>query len=734
MKKTDRMSLKSITLPVVDTRSRRSLTHRLTFLFVLLFSLFAATAGATGTDDSGRTSEPNSFKPLEPTLAQARASLKIAKELQDDHYLHLKIGNKLAGKVFDKYIDDLDGQRMYFLKSDIDRFQHYRKELASDLRTAQLGPAFDIYNTYEKRVISRLKYALSMVDQGLGKLNFERNESMRLDRKDQPWPTTEKQLDEIWRKRVKNVVLGMRLSGKSDKAIVKSLRDRYESQLKRAYQAHSEDAFQTYMNALTAVYDPHTAYFSPRASENFNIDMSLSLDGIGAVLQSDNEYTKVVRLIPGGPAARQGQLKPADRIVGVAQGKNGEMVNVVGWRLDDVVSKIRGPQGTIVRLEVIPGGAADDTRTKTIQITRDKVKLEDQAAKAHRITVKQDGNTWHIGVIEIPAFYLDFRAMQEHDPNYKSTTRDVRRLIGKLKQQGIDGLEIDLRNNGGGALPEANELVGLFIGKGPTVQVRDANNEVDVLSNSRPQAFYKGPLMVLVNRLSASASEIFTAAIQDYHRGLVVGSQTFGKGTVQTLLNLNHGQLKITQAKFYRVSGGSTQLKGVTPDISLPTRIDDSEIGEDTFPAALPWDQIPAVPHKVFYDFKPILGKLRERHQKRFEHNPHFQLLKKEIAFLKEQRNRKTVSLDEKKRRQEQDSLEQKQLALANEKRKLDKKKPFASWDAYQKWQQSQVGDNNRQKLDFVAREGGRIIADMVQLDHKTSSIDDVNPRKVSTR
>lgn len=729
------MSLKNIALSVVVTPSRRISIFGFNLLFVLLLGLLTATANASTGGDPGRTSEPSSFTPLEPTLAQARASLKIAKELQDDHYLHLKIDNKLADKVFDRFIDGLDGQRMYFLKSDIDRFQKYKRELASDLRTAQLGPAFDIYNTYEKRVINRLKFALGLVNAGLDNMHFDRQEKMRLDRKDQPWPTTEKQLDQIWRKRVKNAVLGMRLSGKKDKAIVKSLRDRYESQLKRAYQAHSEDAFSAYMNALTAVYDPHTAYFSPRASENFNIDMSLSLDGIGAVLQSDNEYTKVVRLIAGGPAARQGQLKPADRIVGVAQGKHGEMVNVVGWRLDDVVSKIRGPQGTIVRLEVIPGGAADDTRTKVIQITRDKVKLEDQAAKSHRITFKRDGRTWHIGVIEIPAFYLDFRAMQEHDPNYKSTTRDVRRLIAKLKKQGIDGLEIDLRNNGGGALPEANELVGLFIGKGPTVQVRDANNEVDVLSNSRPQAFYKGPLVVLVNRLSASASEIFTAAIQDYHRGLIVGSQTFGKGTVQTLINLNHGQLKITQAKFYRVSGGSTQLKGVTPDIKLPSRINDSEIGEDALPEALPWDQIPTVPHKEFYNFKPILGKLRHRHKVRFEQNPHFQLLKKEIAFLKEQRNRKVVSLDESKRRQEQDTLEKEQLALTNDKRKLDKKKPFPNWDAYQKWQRNQVtGEDNRQKLDFVAREGGQIIADMVQLDKKTATIDDANPKLVTSR
>lgn len=703
-------------------------------MVILLFGCFAATATAESSN-AGRTSEPDSFTPLKPTLAQAKANIKIAKELQDDHYLHLKIDDKLAAKVLKNYLKALDGQRMYFLKSDVDRFDHYKKELASDLRTGQLDPAFDIYNTYEKRLIDRLKYALKLVNRGIGQFDFKKQETMRLDRKDADWATTTKQLDEIWRKRIKNAVLGMRLNGKSDKAIIKSLKNRYHAQLERAYQAHSEDAFSAYMNALTAVYDPHTAYFSPRASENFNIDMSLSLDGIGAVLQSDNEYTKIVRLIAGGPAAKEGQLKPGDRIVAVAQGKKGEMVNVVGWRLDDVVSKIRGPQGTVVRLEVIPAGAADDTRTQTIQITRDKVKLEDQAAKAHRITVKEDGRSWHIGVIEIPAFYLDFRAMEEHKPDYKSTTRDVRRLIAKLKKEGIDGLEIDLRNNGGGALPEANKLVGLFVGKGPTVQVRDANNEVDVLANSSPDAFYKGPLVVLVNRLSASASEIFTAAIKDYHRGLIVGSQTFGKGTVQTLLNLNHGQLKITQAKFYRVSGGSTQLKGVTPDIVLPSRIDDSEIGEDTMPAALPWDQIPPVPHKIFYDFKPILGKLRKKHDERFAKSPHFHLLEQEIAFLKEERSRKVVSLNEVKRRKEQDSLEKKQLSLANTKRKLDGKKTFATWDAYQKWQENRAADgDSNQKLDFIAREGGKIIADMVEMDGQTASIDKVKPKVVTTR
>jgi carboxyl-terminal processing protease len=452
--------------------------------------------------------------------------------------------------------------------------------------------------------------------------------------------------------------------------------------------------------------------------------MSLSLEGIGAVLQSDNEYTKVVRLVPGGPASKQGQLQPADRIVSVAQGDE-KPVNVIGWRLDEVVDLIRGPRNSTVTLEVIPANASDETITRTIAIKRDEVKLEEQSASKDVIELDRNGETYRIGVINIPTFYADFQAMQAGDPNYKSTTRDVRKLIEELKASGVDGVVMDLRNNGGGALHEANDLVGLFIDEGPTVQIRNANNDVQVLEDEDPSVVYDGPLVVLVNRMSASASEIFAGAIQDYGRGLVVGSQTFGKGTVQAVRPLNHGQLKITQSKFYRVSGGSTQHKGVIPDIEIPSRIDKTRIGEDALDHALPWDQIEAVPHTRYFDFTGVIDELRNRHEERFATNPEFKLLQKEIEFLNRQRQMDYVSLNVDERKNQHNQIEQTRLTIANARRELKGEEPFEDLEALEDWQDQQAADldNTDEELDFVIQEGGHIMADLLELDQRMASI-----------
>ncbi|OZB11139.1 MAG: tail-specific protease, partial [Marinobacter sp. 34-60-7] len=498
--------------------------------------------------------ESSVYEPVAPTIDQARANILIARQLQFTHFRDLGISDELSGDVFDAYLNYLDGQRIYLTQQDVDRLAQVKGQLGSALKTGQLQPGFDIYNLVQQRMIERLQFALNLIDNGLDQLDFSANERIMVDRSEAGWEPDTTALDALWTKRIKNAVLSQRLNGAKDDVIEDNLRRRYEGQLKRAYQARSEDAFQAYMNAFTGMWDPHTSYFSPRTSENFNINMSLSLEGIGAVLQADNEYTKVVRLVPGGPAAKQGQLQPADRIVSVAQ--DGEKpVNVIGWRLDEVVDLIRGPRNSTVSLEVIPANASDESVTRTIAINRDEVKLEEQSASKDVIELDRQGETYKVGVITIPTFYADFQAMQAGDPNYKSTTRDVRRLIDELKADGVDGIVMDLRNNGGGALHEANDLVGLFIEQGPTVQIRNANNEVQVLDDEDPSVAYDGPLVVLVNRMSASASEIFAGAIQDYGRGLVVGSQTFGKGTVQSLRPLRSGQLKITQAKFYRISG-----------------------------------------------------------------------------------------------------------------------------------------------------------------------------------
>ena len=667
---------------------------------------------------------PAVYDPVAPTVDQARANILIARQLQFTHFRDLGVTDELSGDVFEAYLDYLDGQHIYLTQEDINALSDIRTVLGSALRTGQLQPAFQIYNLVQQRIIERLQFALGIIDNGVENLDFSTDEQIRVDRSEGTWEADQSALDQLWTKRLKNSVLSQRLNGTDNDTIEDSLRRRYEGQLKRAYQARSEDAFQAYMNAFTGMWDPHTSYFSPRTSENFNINMSLSLEGIGAVLQSDNEYTKVVRLVPGGPAAKQGQLQPADRIVGVAQ-ENEKPVNVIGWRLDEVVDLIRGPRDSTVTLEVIPASAPDETVTRTIDINRDEVKLEEQSASKDIIELERQGDTYKIGVITIPTFYADFQAMQAGDPNYKSTTRDVRLLIDELKKDGVDGVVMDLRNNGGGALHEANDLVGLFIDQGPTVQIRNANNEVQVLNDEDPAVVYDGPLVVLVNRMSASASEIFAGAIQDYGRGLVVGSQTFGKGTVQAVRSLNHGQLKITQSKFYRVSGGSTQHKGVIPDIEIPSRVDKHRIGEDALDHALPWDQIEAVPHTRYFDFSKVIGQLRERHESRFATNPEFQLLEKEIAFLKQQREIDYVSLNADKRKSHHNDIEQTQLTIANARRELQGEQPFETVEKLEDWQDQQAADPDAtdEELDFIIREGGHIMADLLELDQSTASI-----------
>jgi carboxyl-terminal processing protease len=665
-----------------------------------------------------------SYQPVTPTIDQARANILIARQLQFTHFRDLRVSDDLSGDIFDTYLKYLDGQKVYLTQDDLDGFVDIRDHLGSALRTGKLQPGFDIYNLVQKRIIERLHFALNLLDQGVGNLDFGGNDSILLDRSDSDWVANSVRLDELWTKRIKNAVLAQRLNGSDDDTLTDTLRQRYEAQLKRAYQARSEDAFQAYMNAFAGMWDPHTSYFSPRTSENFNINMSLSLEGIGAVLQGDNEYTKVVRLVPGGPAFQQGQLQPADRIVSVTQ--EGETpVNVIGWRLDEVVDLIRGPRDSVVTLEVIPSGAADETITKAIAIKRDQVKLEEQSASKKVIELDRNGQSYKVGAITIPTFYADFQAMQAGDRNYKSTTRDVRRLLEELQAEGVEGLVIDLRNNGGGALHEANDLVGLFIDSGPTVQIRNANNDVQILNDEDPDVAFKGPMVVLVNRMSASASEIFAGAIQDYGRGLVVGSQTFGKGTVQAVRPLNHGQLKITQSKFYRVSGGSTQHKGVMPDIEIPSRIDNTLIGEDALDHALPWDQIDAVDHTQYFDFSNIIDELRLRHDKRFDASPEFSLLQQEIDFLKQQRQQNSVSLNMDERQQQHKRIERTRLTIANARRELIGETPFDSMEELDDWQDLQAADlnSNDEETDFVIREGGQIMADMLELDRRTAAL-----------
>ncbi len=615
--------------------------------------------------------------PVSPAKEHAKLSFVIAKQLQYQHYRQMVLDDELSSKVFDAFIKSLDPNRTFFLAEDIKNFEKFRLLMDNNFRRGELDNAFYTFNLYQKRHVERLAYTLNLLENDYKTLDFSTDEELTIERDELPWPANKEEQNKLTRQQLINVIISFRLAGKDNKEIQELLIKRYKNQINRIKQTNNEDAFRIYINALAESYDPHTQYFSPRISENFDIQMSLSLEGIGAMLQAEDGYTKVKRLVPAGPAEKAGQLKAGDRIVGVGQGVDGDIVDVIGWRLDDVVQLIRGKKGTTVRLELIPQKAKDEHKTKTIQIVRNTVKLEEQAAKKEIIEVTENGKKQKIGVIDIPAFYIDFKAAQAGDPNYKSTTRDVKKLINELKQEQIDGLIIDLRNNGGGSLQEVNSLVGLFIKSGPTVQVKTADGRIAQLNDESEEITFQGPLAVLVNRLSASASEIFAGAIQDYNRGLIIGNQTFGKGTVQALQQLEQGQIKLTHAKFYRISGDSTQNLGVIPDVTFPALYDKDDIGESSLPEALPWDQVKNVDYSNFPTADSLFPMLKSKHEKRVLSNPDFQYIQETVVRIDKQKDKKTVSLNFKTREKEYNISRQEQLEIENKRRIAKGEKPY---------------------------------------------------------
>ena len=619
-------------------------------------------------------------KALAPLPIHVTTTQNIVDALSSRHYVPTALNDELSARIFDTYIGDLDPSRSYFLQSDIDEFEQYRYKMDDALKRGNLSPAFDIFNRYHERVITRFEKIIATLDEDLNRFDFTIPEDLLIDREKSPWAKTEKQLDDLWRKRLKDSVLNLKLTDKEPEKIQELLQKRFSNRLTRSRQTNNEDVYQLYMNSFTKTYDPHTSYFSPRTSENFNINMSLSLEGIGAVLQLEDEYTKVVSLVTAGPADKAGSLKPNDKIVAVGQGKAGEMVDIIGWRLDEVVQLIRGRKDTVVRLDIITASDGD-ADPKIISIVRNKVELEEQSAQSEIIELEQFGAQHKIGVVSIPTFYIDFQALQKGDRNYKSTTRDVKKLIRDLLSQDVDGLVIDLRNNGGGSLQEAKLLTGLFIERGPTVQIRSKSNRVDILDDRDSSIIYDGPLAVLVNRLSASASEIFAGAIQDYERGIIIGSQTFGKGTVQSLLPLNRGQLKLTQAKFYRISGESTQEKGIIPDIKYPSNYNPESIGESTLDSPLPWDKISATTYRRKHSINHLVPELKSLHDERVSNNAEFNYLSEAFAYRKTRSENDTISLNEKKRLQEKTDREGFWLALENKRRVALGEEPIASLD-----------------------------------------------------
>jgi len=666
----------------------------------------------------------NPWDKLEPSRDQVIASLNTVELLRRYHYSKLPLDDARSRLIYAGYLKSLDPSRSYFIESDIEGFNRWQLRFDDLLKKGDLAPAFTIYKRYLTRASEQLTFILAELAKGIAAMDFSRDETLQTERKDAPWLKTRTELDDLWRRRLKDEVLRLRIAGKDDKAIEEQLTKRYRNQLSRLAQTRGEDIFQTYINAFTGSYDPHTNYLSPDNAETFDINMSLSLEGIGAVLQSDNDYVKIVRLVPAGPADKSKQLAPADRIIGVAQG-TGEMVDVVGWRLDEVVKLIRGRKGSKVCLEVIPASnAPNDPTSKIVVITREAVKLEEQAAKKSLLQLTRQGRPYTLGVIDIPAFYLDFKALRAGREDYRSTTRDVKRLLDELKRDKVDGIVIDLRNNGGGSLQEATELSGLFIRQGAVVLVSNSNGQVDPLfaESDGKEAYYSGPLTVLVNRLSASASEIFAAAMQDYHRALVLGGQTFGKGTVQSIQPLNHGELKLTLAKFYRVSGQSTQLRGVIPDISYPTLIDTKAIGESSLPQAMPWDSLNyptknnAIPSNPF---SPFLHELQTRHEQRVAQNADFIFTRERLALNKRLMQQTEVSLNETRRRAWQTKIESEQLALENTRRKARGEEPLQSLTEETDDNGLQVeAEKPKPEKDAWLVESGQILLDWLDLSH----------------
>ena len=611
---------------------------------------------------------PNSWA-LAPEAIQGQTLEEMIEALQSRHYEGKAYDDALSAAHLDAYIDALDPQKMFFTREDVEGFQTWRTQLDDLGREGDLAPAFSIFERYQQNLTTRLGSVVENLPDMVAAFDYTLVEYLPLNGDDVAWAGNTEELDDRWRKRIKNQALSLKLAEKPTDEIAPTLVRRYKNQLNRLDQYNERDVFAIYANALAELYDPHTAYFSPRRAENFDINMSLSFDGIGAVLQVDDEYTKVVRLVPAGPADKQGELKPSDLIIGVGQGDEGPIEDVIGWRLDEVVDLIRGPRETTVRLEVIPDKGKTDQR-HVVAIERNKVKLEEQAAQSELLEIEDvDGELRKIGIIEIPAFYIDFAALRRGEEDYKSTTRDVRKLIEGLQAEGAEGLVIDLRNNGGGSLQEANDLTGLFIEYGPTVQIRSAERRVWRDGKRRRSAYYEGPVAVLINRLSASASEIFAGAIQDYGRGIVLGDRSFGKGTVQTLLGMPEGQLKVTESKFYRISGASTQHRGVVPDIDFPSLFDAGEIGESALDNALDWDQISPVRHREYGMFSSLLPALEQRHRNRAQSDPDFVYLTDQVAMAAETQGLEALPLNEVERVALRDSQENRALAIENKRR-----------------------------------------------------------------
>ena len=642
----------------------RPLSSLLLLLSTLIFSLSVVASESIETEDG-----------------QSSLYREIFERLASRHYRSQEIDDALSDRYLDEYINTLDSGKNYFLQSDIDEFEKWRSKLDDLSKRGDIKPGFIMFNRVRDRAMTQLEKNIILLEDENYVFDFETSDSIMFDPELRSWFKTQQEASKFWEKRLVDSMIRLLLNEKDEADARELLIKRYRNQIKQFEQRDSQDVLQLYANALASLYDPHTSYFSPRTNENFQINMSLSLEGIGAELSTEDDYTKINRIVPGGPADLHGVLKAEDKIVGVGQAEE-DIVDVIGWRIDDVVALIRGAKDTTVRLQFIPS-KGDSSNTKTITIVRDKVKLENKSAQSKILDVVHEGQTYKLGVIDIPAFYMDFEAYRARDPNYKSTTRDVYKLVEELKDADVDGIVVDLRSNGGGSLYEATSLTDLFIDYGPVVQIRDSDMRVQRNQRAYRRAAYNGPLLVMINRLSASASEIFAGALQDYGRALVVGSQSFGKGTVQDITALSSGQLKMTVSKFYRVSGDSTQHRGILPDISFPSLHDLDEVGESHQDNALPWDSIHRVPHQTKDELKGFIGPLTESHLERRKEDPDFASLIERIELSDSWAQEKSLSLNLEERRIRSESWDLGLFEIENRRLIAKGEVPFDTLEAW---------------------------------------------------
>jgi carboxyl-terminal processing protease len=659
---------------------------------------------------------------LAPTDDQRSIARKIGRILEETHYSGQVIDTAFSRQVYQHYLEGLDPEHCYFLASDVQEFSVYRDKFDDMIHTGDVDPGYLMFDRFKQRNRERMQYAISLLK---SQPDWNTTATYDFDRDHAAWPATAADMNQLWKKRVTNDVASLLLAGKTWPQAADILRKRYQTVIQRVDQVKSEDVFEDLMNAYARTYDPHTTYFSPVNSEEYRIQMSLNYEGIGASLQLIDNYVTIMNVIPGGPAAVSGTLKPDDRITGVGQGPAGPVTDVEGWRLDDVVELIRGKAGTAVRLQILPAGAAPGSKERLLQFVRNKVTLKAQEAQSKLQTVTDHGRTYKIGVITVPSFYEDIAAENAGDENYRSTTRDVLRLLEKLEEQHIDGLVLDLRDNGGGYLPEATALTGLFTPHGPVVQLRDRGGRIEVLDDPEQGPAYTGPLAVLVNRYSASASEIFAGAIQDYHRGLIIGQNTFGKGTVQNLVPLDRwndqpvdGQLTVTIGKFYRITGESTQHRGVVPDVTLPSPIDPKDVGEADEPDSLPWDRISGVPFKTSSGMSavPPIGQLDAEEAARASHDPNYQWLLADINTIAGLRDEHTVSLNLMARREQRTREDKSLLALDNKRRAATGLPPLTNVEQI---------DKGKDKIpDVILDQAADIVGDMIVLDRAGLSIE----------